>query len=217
MGCGNGWLPCFCRDKVHGVRWVGTELWESEISQAAKKGVYSELVQANLLRSVPFKQCAFDVVVCNEVLMYLPSPQMNLSEFYRVLRPRGLLILYEQISWLPGSKARFWRMVRPLALSKEEVPMDSLSSDWQRAKRPARISCFSPRTLRQHTREAGFDIIWSGGFRLFRNRIDPMTYLENWWPWYRAVTAVAQRWPYLATDLMVVARKFVDEKRDCQL
>lgn len=43
--------------------------------------------------SLPFAQESFDLVLCTQVLEYLPEPHTVISEIHRVLRPGGSLIL----------------------------------------------------------------------------------------------------------------------------
>ena len=45
------------------------------------------------------------------------------------------------------------------------------------------------------------------GFRIFRNRIRVMTRLENYHWYFRLTSFLTRRFPYLASDLMVVARR----------
>lgn len=63
---------------------------------------------------IPFADAQFDVVICTQVLEYVPRPEMAMSEILRVLKSGGHLLLSvpsvfprdsEQDSWrfLPGS------------------------------------------------------------------------------------------------------------------
>lgn len=63
----------------------------------------SEYVRGDLFPSRPdhqkvnaedmqFADGAFDIIVCNHVLEHVQSPQRALAEFYRCLKPRGLLV-----------------------------------------------------------------------------------------------------------------------------
>ncbi len=42
---------------------------------------------------LPFAPECFDLVICTQVLEYIPEPEKMLSEIYRVLQPGGTLIL----------------------------------------------------------------------------------------------------------------------------
>ncbi|MGD9597422.1 MAG: class I SAM-dependent methyltransferase [Steroidobacteraceae bacterium] len=63
---------------------------------------------------LPFKRDAFDLVLCNDALQYIPHPENAISEIHRVLRPAGGLILSTRASY-PGHHDEYWRFV-PQAL-----------------------------------------------------------------------------------------------------
>ncbi len=42
---------------------------------------------------IPVKDCSFDAILCTEVLEHLPSPELAIQEFARIVRPGGVLIL----------------------------------------------------------------------------------------------------------------------------
>jgi SAM-dependent methyltransferase len=43
--------------------------------------------------ALPFRDAAFDVVLCTEVLEHLPEPQRAIHDIFRVLKPGGQLLL----------------------------------------------------------------------------------------------------------------------------
>ncbi len=45
------------------------------------------------ITDIPEGDESFDVVLCTEVLEHLPEPTLALQEFYRLLKPNGILIL----------------------------------------------------------------------------------------------------------------------------
>lgn len=49
--------------------------------------------QANLNEPLPCSDASFDVVVCTEVLEHIRQQQTAIDEFYRVLRPGGVLLI----------------------------------------------------------------------------------------------------------------------------
>lgn len=59
------------------------------------------------LASIPLANESFDAIICTQVLEHVPSPQMVLAEFYRLLRPGGSL----------------WITV-PLYYEEHEIPFD---------------------------------------------------------------------------------------------
>jgi SAM-dependent methyltransferase len=52
-------------------------------------------------QALPFRETAFDTVLCNEVLEHIPEPWILLSESARVLKPGGFLLLTTPQTWGP--------------------------------------------------------------------------------------------------------------------
>ncbi len=48
---------------------------------------------------LPFAESTFDLVVALEMLEFTPNPRQTLSELLRVLRPGGLLLITNRVSW----------------------------------------------------------------------------------------------------------------------
>jgi SAM-dependent methyltransferase len=204
VGCGPGHLAAFYQPSQE-VKLYGVELWDYQLKQAAARNRYSLLCQANLIAGLPFRDDSFDAVVCGEVLMYLPDKGYMLSELHRVLRSGGNVFIYDPITWFPGISSAFRILVRKFHREKKAITWDG-RSNWKNAERPARVTFHSPRTLVGEI-SAFFDITDQKGFRLFRNRISWMKRLENYRPYFRFITGLAGRFPYLATDLLIVGRK----------
>ncbi len=205
VGCGPGNLAHFSGD-LGSCRWFGLDLWEHQLRQAAEKGRYEQLFQVNLVQGLPFRHESFDVVVCNEVLMYLPNAMEMLHEFHRVLCPQGKVFVYNPISWVPAAAGRVRRWVRKVYQENRTVSLDT-QTDWKNAQRACRITYYSCGSIREVVAAAGFEVVGVTGFRLFRNRIRLMARLEAF-PWYRAMTGhVASRYPFLASDVLVTASK----------
>ncbi len=205
VGCGPGNLAHFCED-LHSCRWFGLDLWEHQLRQASEKGRYEQLFQVNLVQGLPFRQESFDVVVCNEVLMYLPNADDMLREFRRVLRPGGKAFIYNPISWVPATAAGLRRWVRKFYQEGRSIALDS-QTDWKGAQRACRITYYSCSSFKDVVAAAGFDVLGVTGFRLFRNRVRILARLEKYL-WYRKViAALASRFPFLASDVLVTARK----------
>ncbi|MEW6351239.1 MAG: class I SAM-dependent methyltransferase [Thermodesulfobacteriota bacterium] len=204
VGCGPGNLAHF--SGLDSCRWFGLDLWEHQLRQAAEKGRYEQLFQVNLVRGLPFRSEWFDLVVCNEVLMYLPNATEILHEFNRILRPEGKVFVYNPISWIPAAAGRVRRWVRKIYQEDRTVSLDT-QTDWKSAQRACRITYYSCKSMKEVVAAAGFEVVGVTGFRLFRNRIRLMARLEAF-PWYRATTGfLASRYPFLASDVLITARK----------
>jgi SAM-dependent methyltransferase len=87
-GCGRTTRLRFHRDRIE--RLVGVDADE----EAGRANPYlDEFVAADLDVSLPFEDDAFDLVYANFVVEHLAAPERALSEWRRVLRPGGALVL----------------------------------------------------------------------------------------------------------------------------
>jgi len=205
VGCGPGNLAAFCGTPAES-KWLGLDLWEHQLRQAREKGVYSHLSQVNLLDGLPFRDECLDLVICNEVLLYLPNSGDMVSEFHRVLRPGGKVFIYNAISWFPRVMYALKRLIRKIHQEDSSVAFDT-QSDWKGTRRPCRIKYYSLRSLINQIGSAHFRVEEVTGFRLFRNRLRFMTRLEDYAWYYRLTRFLAGRYPYLAADVMVAGSK----------
>jgi SAM-dependent methyltransferase len=95
IGCGFGWCELNFIDRGVG-KITATEISEKDI-ETAKKNVKSEKVEYAVASAtdLPFKDEAFDTVVCWEVIEHIPKNTEHLlfSEVKRVLKPGGSFYL----------------------------------------------------------------------------------------------------------------------------
>ncbi len=205
MACGPGNMALFC-DDVSAMEWFGLELWPNELRQATDTGAYIGLVQANLVERLPLKKQTADAIVLNEILMYLQNSAELLSELFDIIKPSGMLYVYNPIYTVPTLFSTLKKIGRRIRLSDEAVSFDS-QYDWKKSSRASRINFYSFDSLVTEIQDAGFNILETTGFRIFRNRIRLMRELENF-HWYREITKkFADRNPRLASDILVIARK----------
>jgi ubiquinone/menaquinone biosynthesis C-methylase UbiE len=205
VGCGPGNLTCFCKVPADS-RLFGVDLWPNQLRQAAAKQTYEVLFQVNLVDGLPFVSESFDVIVCNEVLMYLPKGSEMLAELYRVLAPEGKLFVYNPINWLPRPHSLIKKLARKIYQERKTIALD-VQANWKDSERPCRITYYSFQSLIEQIRSVNFHVTGITGFRLFRNRIRLMARLEDF-AWYRRlVLFLTERYPHLASDLLVVAYK----------
>jgi 2-polyprenyl-3-methyl-5-hydroxy-6-metoxy-1,4-benzoquinol methylase len=205
IGCGPGNLALFCQAHEDS-RLFGVDLWESQLRQAAEKHAYEALVQVNLVDGLPFASESFPIIVCNEVLMYLPEAAELLTEFHRVLTPDGKLLVYNPINWLPWLHSALKKLTRKVYQERKTVALD-VQSNWKSADRPCRITYYSFHSLIEQIRSVNFHVVGLTGFRLFRNRIRLMSLLENYACYRRLIMWLARRYPRIASDLFVVGCK----------
>ena len=205
VGCGPGNLPEYC-NIPEGGSWVGMDLWEHQLRQAQEKGVYRHLFQANLVEGLPLKDSSFDLVICSEVLMYIPNSSQMISEFHRVLKENGRVFIYNPICFTPSTASRVKRWSRSIYQENDSISLDT-GKDWRKAKRPSRVTYYSLSDLVEEVQAANFEILDVSAFRFSRNRIRMLNRLEDY-TWYRnLIRILVSRFPYLASDIMIAARK----------
>lgn len=88
-GCGTGWFSA--RAVQQGAQVTSLDVGKKLLQEVAKK-CSSTLVVGDVL-NLPFTANTFDVVVSSEVIEHTTNPLKALKEFYRVLKPGGLLVV----------------------------------------------------------------------------------------------------------------------------
>lgn len=88
-GCGTGSLLA----AVNTGGLFGIDFSPAMLRQAAASNTGGRFICAQLDRRLPLRDSCIDAVTCVNVLYALPDSTQTLAEFYRVLRPRGLLTL----------------------------------------------------------------------------------------------------------------------------
>ena len=96
VGCGTGFFSLLLAELGH--RPTGVDVAESMLARtrekAAAAGLTVDLRLADT-EALPFPDDSFDLVIERHVIWTLPEPTRALSEWARVLRPGGQLILVE--------------------------------------------------------------------------------------------------------------------------
>jgi SAM-dependent methyltransferase len=100
VGCGSGYLSALLAERGYVV--TGIE----------RNGGYQEpfpstvqLIEADLEEGLPALECAFDYVLCADILEHLRRPEVLLADLRKVLRPGGGLI-----ASLPNSGNIYFRL-----------------------------------------------------------------------------------------------------------
>ena len=116
VGCGVGHLVAWLAERVP-ARYHGLDLSVRSL-QVARDRVSG--VSVGDAERLPFRDAAYDRVVCNGAAHHLPDLGAALHEMHRVLRPSGRVILHEPV------EAAFAGAVRRtlLARSRYESPAD---------------------------------------------------------------------------------------------
>lgn len=215
VGCGPGTLVSHCPLPLRADLY-GLDLWPHQLHQAASKGLYAGLVQANLVDGIPFRKESFDIIVCGEILMYLPNAQQILEACYTLLRPEGTLLLYNPISQFPrlvGNLKKFWRKIYQ---EKASIALDR-QHNWKGSTRACRVTYYKLSSLVEQVSQTGFSVENIAAFRLSLNRLRVLNRLEDC-GWYRCATEyLTRRYPQLATDILIEARKGGSTKTEAVL
>ena len=92
LGCGTGLVGVALHDLLGGAALVGIDLSRRMLDQARAKGLYTELVQADLLAALAEETRHFDLVCAADVFCYLGRLDEALALAGRRLAPEGLLV-----------------------------------------------------------------------------------------------------------------------------
>lgn len=106
-GCGTGRnLPAL---HAAGAMGIGIDFSSGMLSVARGRLECSRVALADLMRPLPFRDMAFDAVLCTLIGEHLPKLDFTLGEFHRVLRPGGRLAftVYHPELALAGVEANF--------------------------------------------------------------------------------------------------------------
>ncbi|MDP2905987.1 MAG: methyltransferase domain-containing protein [Candidatus Omnitrophota bacterium] len=112
-GCGSG-VASYSFSKIDKTKVIAFDIGY-ECLKIARKNLEPlnncALVQSSVER-VPFKDGAFDFINCNGVLHHIPDINKALSEFFRVLKPQGLLFIgvYGRGGLMNEHKINFYRL-----------------------------------------------------------------------------------------------------------
>jgi methionine biosynthesis protein MetW len=90
VGCGNGALMEITEDKFDKIH--GCDISETALYQAKERGMMGTCVDLNA-EALPYRDASFDCVTCLEVVEHVMDPLHLLKDIYRVLRPKGSLVL----------------------------------------------------------------------------------------------------------------------------
>jgi ubiquinone/menaquinone biosynthesis C-methylase UbiE len=176
------------------ARVVGIDVEEERVLQAQEKGNSNLPVVSYCCgpsEALPFRDASFDGVFLNEVLEHVEDEIGTLREIYRVLRPRGHLILMSPNRWFPfeghGLRVRGRDIKGPMPF----VPWmpSKLTKRFMRARN------YWPSELHEIVRRAGFEILSSSS-------VFPMFEIYPWLPapvipWYREAVPLLEKAPLI--------------------
>lgn len=100
LGCGTGEMMKLILQQNDDKSLYGIDLSEKMLEVAKEKlGNRANLVLGDS-EQLPFSDCFFDVVYCNDSFHHYPTPDKVLSEVCRVLKPGGIFVMCD--CWQPA-------------------------------------------------------------------------------------------------------------------
>jgi SAM-dependent methyltransferase len=119
-GCGTGGFLRWALDSNPLAAAAGVDIGADAIELARSRVPEAEL-EAAPLRSLPFEDARFDLVVTNDVLQHVPENdvQASLRELRRVLRPGGTLLAHTNGSRRLRRERDDWRAYDRKALRRQ--------------------------------------------------------------------------------------------------
>lgn len=90
IGCGTGHYMGWLAQRGYAV--AGVDASEQMLAAARENNPGAALQRSDVDR-LPFPDASFDLVVCIEVLRYLPAPRNAIAEMARVLKPGGIALV----------------------------------------------------------------------------------------------------------------------------
>lgn len=93
IGCGTGEMLYLIQSRCSAMNLYGIDISEKMLDTARLKlGEKASLFWGDA-ENLPFDDGVFDLLICNDSFHHYPTPAKALSEFRRVLRPGGLLLI----------------------------------------------------------------------------------------------------------------------------
>jgi SAM-dependent methyltransferase len=128
IGCGRGTL--LHRLTARGLDVVGVETNPVRIEES--RSLYDALpIHQTSGTSLPFPDEQFDIVLSFDVLEHIPDTDAHLAEVWRVLKPRGWLLLQTPNKWTNS----IFETIRWRSFSQWKLDHCSLHNYWQLARR----------------------------------------------------------------------------------
>ena len=132
VGCGTGAVGRFVKHRLGPARvaFHGIDLTRQMLDVAERRGDYTSLTEWSVSETPwPFQDNSMDIAACNGVLLYVEPQLRVLTEFIRVVKPEGSIVLMIRDDnihlWQPImdelEHRRMWRLVE-VSESRDNFP-----------------------------------------------------------------------------------------------
>lgn len=92
-GCGTGGLILRAREHLPATRWSGIDFMPLACELARERCGPGVDIREASITALPFGEASFDAVVSADVICQVTNPEVAAAEFFRVLRPGGVLFI----------------------------------------------------------------------------------------------------------------------------
>jgi ubiquinone/menaquinone biosynthesis C-methylase UbiE len=121
VGCGQGKSFRLLRDAFQPTRMLGLDADPHSIdlsrAEAARESIQMELFTADCAQ-IPLPDASVDIVFCHQTFHHLVEQERALAEFWRVLKPGGLLLFAESTKAYIDTWVIRWFFRHPMDVQK---------------------------------------------------------------------------------------------------
>ena len=121
VGCGQGKSFRLLHDAFQPARMAGLDADPHSIglseAEATREGIRVELLTADCAK-IPLPDASFDIVFCHQTFHHLVEQERALEEFWRVLKPGGLLLFAESTKAYIDTWVIRWFFRHPMDVQK---------------------------------------------------------------------------------------------------
>lgn len=95
LGCGTGLCGQQFKQKAHSL--IGVDLSSQMLTIAAKKNLYDQLIETDILSFMKETSATFDLILAGDIFVYFGALEELFSAMQRILRPDGIIIFNTEI------------------------------------------------------------------------------------------------------------------------
>lgn len=92
IGCGNGYFAKKLGKVTHASEIYGIDISKNAVKEANKLKIFAKQIDTDQDK-LPYKDNFFDFIFCGSVIELVLNPDLLIKEIYRVLSPKGILII----------------------------------------------------------------------------------------------------------------------------